>query len=121
MRILVTGGAGYIGSQVVRVLKAAGHEPVILDDLAQGHAASVPGVPLVRGDIADAAAVAEAVGGATQAAIHLAASCLVAESMERPARYYDNNVTRTLRFLDLIGSHGVRQVVFSSTDRKSVV
>ena len=116
MRILVTGGSGYIGSHVVKTLAAAGHEPVVLDDLAQGHAAAIPGVPLIRGDIADAAAVAEAVrGGPVEAAIHLAASCLVGESMTQPARYYDNNVTRTLRFLDLIASHGVRKLVFSST------
>lgn len=117
MRVLVTGGAGYIGSHVVRRLSAAGHEPFVLDDLKEGHRAAVgDGVPLTVGDIADPAALSAAVDGRPfDGVIHMAASCLVGESMERPAVYYDNNVVRTLRLLDNLAERGVRRFVFSST------
>ncbi|HEY3175165.1 MAG TPA: UDP-glucose 4-epimerase GalE [Candidatus Polarisedimenticolia bacterium] len=116
MRILVTGGAGYIGSHVVRHLKGAGHEPIVLDDLKEGHRAAVEGVRLIQADIADRGAVESAFGaGPLDGVIHMAASCLVGESMQDPARYYDNNVNRTLRFLDMLAEGGVRRIVFSST------
>ncbi|HZI95287.1 MAG TPA: UDP-glucose 4-epimerase GalE [Patescibacteria group bacterium] len=117
MRVLVTGGAGYIGSHVVRRLKDAGHEPFILDDLEEGHRFAVAeGVDLTRGDIADAAALDQAIAGrGVDGVIHMAASCLVGESMERPARYYDNNVIRTLRLLENLAARGIGKFVFSST------
>ncbi len=119
MRVLVTGGAGYIGSHIVRRLVAGGHEPVVLDDLSEGHAAALPGggrVTLVQGDMADPASLDKAMaGGRLDAAIHMAASCLVGESMRQPGRYYDNNVTRTLKLLQHLIERGTTRVVFSST------
>lgn len=117
MRILVTGGAGYIGSHVVRSLIAAGHEPVVLDDLKEGHREAAGTVPLVAGDISDPAAVDRALAcrGGIDGVIHMAASCLVGESMLRPGRYFENNVVRTLRLLDLLAERGVHRFVFSST------
>lgn len=118
MRILVTGGAGYIGSHVVRALAVSGHEPVVIDDLAEGHREAVgDATPLVVGDIADEDALESAFRlGPFDGVIHLAASCLVGESMIRPAAYYENNVVRTLRFLDWVaGRRGIERFVFSST------
>jgi UDP-glucose 4-epimerase len=116
MRILVTGGAGYIGSHVVRSLRRAGHEPVLLDDLKEGHREAAAGAVLVQGDIADPAALDAALArGPADGVIHMAASCLVGESMQRPGLYYENNVVRTLRLLELLAARGVKRFVFSST------
>jgi UDP-glucose 4-epimerase len=119
MRVLVTGGAGYVGSHVVRALAASGRRPVVLDDLSEGHRESLPGsggVALVVGDIADARAVDACFeSGPVQAVVHMAASCLVGESMQDPARYFDNNVARSLRFLELVRERGVEVFVLSST------
>ena len=116
MKILVTGGAGYIGSHVVRLLGISGHEPIVLDDLKEGHKPAVGSARLIQGDIADPAAVDAAFsGGPIDGIIHMAASCQVGESMDNPSLYYDNNVGRMLRFLDLVQQRGVRRIVFSST------
>lgn len=117
MRILVTGGAGYIGSHVVRALTAAGHEAIVLDNLSEGHVQSLPkGVRLVEGDIADLASLDRALeGGALDGVVHMAASCLVGESMRDPVRYYDNNVVRTLGLLANLTTRGVGRFVLSST------
>lgn len=117
MRILVTGGAGYIGSHVVRALMSAGHEPLVLDDLSEGHAAALPeGVRHIAGDIADPACLDRAIaGGGLDGVIHMAASCLVGESMRDPVRYYDNNVVRSLRLLAHLTARGVNRFVLSST------
>jgi len=117
VRVLVTGGAGYIGSHVVRRLKAAGHEPVVLDDLKEGHLAAVgDAAPVTRGDIGDSAAIDAALGGRpVDGVIHMAASCLVGASMREPSRYYDNNVVRTLKLLEHLERRGVRRFVFSSS------
>ena len=119
MKILVTGGAGYVGSHVVRALLAAGRSPVVLDDLSEGHRAALPGdagVPFVVGDIADPRALDACFDrGPIDGVIHMAASCLVGESMRDPARYFDNNVARTLKHLELIQERGVRHFVFSSS------
>jgi len=119
MRILVTGGAGYIGSHVVRALLAAGHRAVVLDDLNEGHRealAGATGVPLVVGDFSDPARLDEVLGaGPVDGVIHMAASCLVGESMEKPGRYFDNNVIRTLTLLESLARKGVTRFVFSST------
>jgi UDP-glucose 4-epimerase len=117
-RVLVTGGAGYIGSVVVDALVEAGAaRVVVLDDLRSGHAAAVhPLAALVRGDIGDAPLVAEVC--ATErigAAIHLAASSIVGDSMRDPAAYYENNVARSLRLLDALCAERVERVVFSSS------
>ena len=115
--IIVTGGAGYIGSHVVRALLAAGHEAVVVDDLSEGHARAVPkGTHIVEGDIADPSCLDRASsGGALDGAVHMAALCLVGESMRDPVRYYDNNVVRTLRLLANLTARGVSRFVLSST------
>ena len=117
MRILVTGGAGYIGSVTAAALIARGHDVVVLDDLRTGHRAAVPdGAAFVRGDVADPETV-----GATlrqhgsEAIVHFAASSLVGESMEKPMLYFGNNTAGTLALLDTALRHGVERFVLSST------
>lgn len=115
--VLVTGGAGYIGSVTVERLVAAGCGVVVLDNLSKGHRSAVrAGVPLVSGDIGDI----ELVTGLLReheidAVIHFAAMSLVGESMEKPAEYYDNNVVRGSRLLSAMSSVGVSKIVFSSS------
>lgn len=117
MRILVTGGAGYIGSVTVAALRARGHDVAVLDDLRTGHAAAVPeGVPFVLADVADRDAVGDAFDAhGTEAVVHFAASSLVGASMERPLDYFCNNTGGTLALLDAMGAHGVNGFVLSST------
>src|SRR5207244_1295972 len=101
MRVLATGGAGYVGSHCVRALRRAGHEVVLLDDLSRGHRAFVErlGVPLGQADLRDKGAVERAVsggagggaGGGFDAVLHFAAFALVPESVERPRLYWEIN------------------------------
>jgi len=120
-RILVTGGAGYIGSHTLRHLIAAGHEPVVLDDLSAGHRAALPaGVPLVEAHIADRPAVAKAFADhRPEAVVHFAGSIEAGESMTDPRRFYANNLVAGLALLDVLfdaaGAGGPVPVVFSST------
>jgi UDP-glucose 4-epimerase len=115
MRILVTGGAGYIGSVVAKQLIAAGHEVVVLDDLSRGHVAALPaGVPHAQVSLLDAPALDEHLSG-IDAVLHFAALALVAESVEHPERYWRGNVVGTLNLLDAMRAHGVGRLVFSST------
>jgi UDP-glucose 4-epimerase len=115
MRILVTGGAGYIGSVTVRYLADAGHEVAVLDSLEKGHAASLPeSVPLIIGDVGDPDALARALPG-TDVVIHCAGLIEVAESQLDPGRYFDANVARPLGLLRGMVHHGVDSIVFSST------
>jgi UDP-glucose 4-epimerase len=114
MRVLVAGGAGYIGSVVTRLLLAEGHRVTVLDDLSTGHADAVPdGAELVRADIADAAVVLgrEPFDGV----LHFAAKSLVGESVRDPAKYWRTNVCGTRALLDAVAEHGVPRLVFSST------
>ncbi|MCH4157863.1 MAG: UDP-glucose 4-epimerase GalE [Acidaminococcaceae bacterium] len=117
MNILVTGGAGYIGSHVVAELKKRGYTPVVYDNLSTGHAAAVPeDVQLVEGDIHNvefARHILEQFN--IEAVIHFAASSLVGESMTAPAKYYFNNVEGTLHLLEAMRGAGVDKIVFSST------
>jgi UDP-glucose 4-epimerase len=117
MRILVTGGAGYVGSVSVERLLAAGHEVTVLDDLSTGHAASViPGARLARGSFGDREAVGALLrGGEIDAVLHCGARSLVGESMRDPAAYYRSNVAGGVALLDAMRDAAVGRIVFSST------
>ena len=116
-RVLVSGGAGYIGSHAVRGLLDDGQSVIVLDDLSAGHAEAVPaGVPLVRARIHDRAAIADVLRRhEIDAVMHFAAWLSVAESVADPLAYYENNVTGSLSLLGAMTDAGVRQLVFSST------
>lgn len=112
MKLLVTGGAGYIGSVVAAQLVEAGHEVTVLDDLSTGHADAVPeGARFVQGSITEAGEALEGV----EAVLHFAAKSLVGESVEQPGRYWAHNLGGTLALLDAMHERGVRRIVFSST------
>lgn len=114
MRVLVAGGAGYIGSVVTRLLVADGHQVTVLDDLSTGHADAVPdGVELVQADIGDAATVLA--HGGYDGVLHFAAKSLVGESVTDPAKYWRTNVCGTRALLDAVAAHGVPHLVFSSS------
>ena len=116
MRLLVTGGAGYVGSVVASQLLEEGHEVDVLDDLSKGHGGAVPeGARLVEGSLLDEAFVAETLAGGFDGVLHFAALSLVAESVEEPERYYRNNVGGALNLLEAMGEAGVPRLVFSST------
>lgn len=116
MKLLVTGGAGYIGSIVAQQLLADGHEVVVLDSLARGHREAVPsGARLIECDLLEAEALRDAVAEGFDGALHFAAYALVAESVARPELYYRNNVVGSLNLLDALRSAGVGRLVFSST------
>ena len=113
--ILVTGGAGYIGSHACRALRAAGYQPVVFDNFSTGHRSFVAG-PLVTGDLLDKAALDGAFAQHEIAAvIHFAAASLVGESVVDPQKYYRNNVAGTLSLLDAMRAAGCHRLVFSST------
>lgn len=112
MRLLVTGGAGYVGSVVAAQLVEAGHDVVVLDDLSTGHADAVPdGASFVKASIADAGPALDGV----DAVLHFAAKSLVGESVEKPGLYWANNLGGTLALLEAMHERGVRKIVFSST------
>lgn len=115
-RVLVTGGAGYIGSHTAKALQQAGHTVVVLDDLSAGHVEATRGLPLVRARVHDSAAVRAAlVAHRVDAVMHFAAWLAVGESVRQPGKYYENNTTGTLALLDAIVTEGVGRFVFSST------
>ncbi len=116
-RILVTGGAGYIGSVVVTQLLAKGYEPVVFDNLSNGHRAAVPSAAkLLVGDVGDRAALDEAFTKyEPQAVMHFAAFIEAGESMQRPEKYFRNNTANALTLLEAVLAHGVKRFVFSST------
>jgi UDP-glucose 4-epimerase len=115
MRILVTGGAGYVGSVVAKQLIEAGHDVVVLDDLSRGHAGALPpGAEHVAVSLLDAHALAEPLDG-VEAVLHFAALALVVESVEHPERYWENNLIGAYNLLDAMRANGVRKLVFSST------
>jgi UDP-glucose-4-epimerase GalE len=116
MNVLLTGGAGYVGSHAARLLKLAGHEPWVYDNLAYGHRAAAPAGRFIEGDILDGARLASAMRDHNiDAVMHFAAFAYVGESVTEPAKYYQNNVTGTLTLLDAMRAHGVKKIVFSST------
>ncbi|HEX4008614.1 MAG TPA: UDP-glucose 4-epimerase GalE [Solirubrobacteraceae bacterium] len=116
MKLLVTGGAGYIGSVVSRQLLGAGHEVVVLDNLERGHRAAIaPGASFVGADLRDAEAMKAALADGFDGVLHFAALALVGESVSHPELYYHNNVVGTLNLLDAMQAADVRRLVFSST------
>ncbi len=116
MNVLVTGGAGYVGSHAVAALRRAGHTPVVIDTLELGHAAAVRGAELVIGNIADEELVARVLEEfRIDCVMHFAAYAEVGESMAEPMKYYANNTMATLRLLETMLRGGVTRFVFSST------
>lgn len=116
MKLLVTGGAGYIGSIVAKQLLDAGHDVTVLDNLERGHRAAVPsGAAFVEADLLNRDAVATAVTAQYAGVLHFAALALVSESVSHPERYYRANVGGTLNLLEAMDAAGVRRLVFSST------
>jgi UDP-glucose 4-epimerase len=117
MRVLVTGGAGYIGSVVAEELIRDGHETVVYDNLYKGHRAAVhPKAEFVEADLTDGETLRRTLSEhRIEAVIHMAANSLVGESVENPAKYYRNNVVAGLTLLDAMNDAGVKRLVFSST------
>src|ERR1043166_2194083 len=114
--ILVAGGAGYIGSHTAKVLSAQGVTPVVVDNLCTGNRWAVKFGPLVEGAVGDAALIADAVGRYNiTGAILFAAHAYVGESTGDPAKYYRNNLTQSIQFLDALRGAGVTRLVFSSS------
>ncbi len=116
MRVLVTGGAGYIGSHTARALSEQGFEPVVLDDLGRGHRDAVRFGPFVEGDVGDRALVARVVDEhRIEAVVHFAAFTAVGESVRDPRTYWTNNTLKTFALIDTLVTSGVKNMVFSST------
>jgi UDP-glucose 4-epimerase len=116
MKLLVTGGAGYIGSVVGAFLVETGHDVVVVDDLSKGHRDAVPnGARFLEVDLLDAGRLTEVVAEGFDAVLHFAARSLVGESVEQPVAYFRANVTGTLNLLDAMRAGGVQRLVFSST------
>jgi UDP-glucose 4-epimerase len=117
VKILVTGGAGYIGSICVEDLLNRGHDVTVFDNLTEGHRKAVDQrAKFVQGDLADKTGVSQVIGTEQPAAVmHFAAKALVGESMQNPSKYFFNNVSCGLNLLDAMVEHGVKRFVFSST------
>ncbi len=116
MNVLVVGGAGYIGSHVVRLLTKAGHETWVYDNLSRGHRQAVPTGRLIEASLTDRVRLEDTLRELRiDAVMHFAAFALVGESVEDPALYYNNNVVATLALLDAMRATNVRRMVFSST------
>jgi UDP-glucose-4-epimerase GalE len=116
MRILVTGGAGFIGSQTAKTLAAQGIEPVVLDNLTTGHRWAVRWGPFVRGDVGDRELMRRVLRDYDiEGVVHFAAAAYVGESVYEPRKYFQNNVANTLALLDAMMEVGVGRIVFSST------
>ncbi|MEV6928493.1 UDP-glucose 4-epimerase GalE [Dactylosporangium sp. NPDC051485] len=116
MKLLVTGGAGYIGSIVTALLLDAGHEVVVLDDLSTGHAEAVPsGARFVRGRVHDTIGEILTPSEGFEGVLHFAAFIAAGESVQRPEKYWENNAIGTLRLLEAMRAADVRRLVFSST------
>jgi len=116
MRILVTGGAGYVGSHCVQRLIAGGHAVTVFDNLEYGHRAAVdPAASFVQGDLGDRAAISAALRPGFDAVMHFAGYTNVGESVTDPLKYYRGNVSYTVNLLEAMRAAGVRKLVFSST------
>ncbi len=116
MKVLVTGGAGYIGSHTAKALARAGHEPLVLDNLSSGHRWAVKWGRLLEWDLSDTELLPQFIEKEkVEAVLHFAASLLVGESVQQPRKYFWNNIVNTLRLLDAMLEAGVKRIVFSSS------
>ncbi len=116
MKVLVTGGAGYIGSHAARLLQRAGHEVWVYDNLCLGHRAAVSAGRLIEGQLMDRPRLVETLSDrGIEAVMHFAAFAAVGESVADPAKYYQNNVVASLNLLEAMRAAGVKLIVFSST------
>jgi UDP-glucose-4-epimerase GalE len=114
--ILVTGGAGYIGSHTVKALRSSGFQPVIFDNFSTGHRSFIKGTPVYEGDLSNPADVSGVFGEySIEGVLHFAGKALVGESMEKPELYYETNVLGGLNLLNAMKNCGVRHLIFSST------
>lgn len=115
-KVLVTGGAGYIGAQTCKTLAKAGFLPIAYDDLSTGHAYAVQWGPLVEGDLSDKKKLSDTMEKfQPKAVLHFAASAIVPESMENPGKYYRNNVVTSISLLEAMRDYGISHLIFSST------
>ena len=116
MNVLVTGGAGYVGSHTVLALRQAGHNPIVFDNLSEGHREAVRKEELIEGDLGDEQAICDALKKTqADAVMHFAANAYVGESVEHPEKYYFNNVVNTLKLLRSMQNCEVDRLVFSSS------
>ena len=116
MNVPVAGGAGYIGSHMVKALLRTGYGVTVLDNLCNGHADAVRGAELMRGDLRSREDIEALLRRARfDAVMHFAALCYVGESVQEPRKYYENNVIGTLNLLDAMCAAGVKRLVFSSS------
>ena len=116
MNVLVTGGAGYIGSHTAKALAGNRHRPIVIDDLSTGHAHNVKWGPLVRANLSETAVVRSVLKEyQIESVVHFAGSALLGESVSRPLTYFQNNVGGTLSLLEAMLEAGVKNIVFSST------
>jgi UDP-glucose-4-epimerase GalE len=115
MNVFVTGGAGYIGSHVVRLLLASGHHVRVFDNLSEGHEAALPSGALYKGDLMDDDRLVRGLTERYDCVMHFAANCYVGESMTDPEKYYFNNIVGGLRLLSAMRRAGCKRLVFSST------
>ncbi len=116
MKVLVCGGAGYIGSNMTAILAGQGHEPIVYDNLSKGHAAAVKDVKLIEADLADYDTLLRTLKREKiEAVMHFAALIEVGESVVEPLKYYENNFCNTLNLLKAMAAAGVEKFVFSST------
>ena len=114
--ILVTGGAGYIGSHVVKELLHQGHKPIVFDNLQTGHRKATKNALFIEGDLSDQKKLKETFQSyPIDAVMHFAADCLVGESVQNPVKYFNNNVKNSLKLIEIIEEFKVKKIVFSSS------
>ncbi len=116
MSILVTGGAGYIGSHVVKELRHQGYQPIVYDNLQTGHRNAVKGVPFIEGDLADQKKLRETFQSCSiDSVMHFAADSLVGESVKEPLKYFTNNIKNSILLIDIMYEFNINKIVFSSS------
>jgi UDP-glucose 4-epimerase len=114
--ILVTGGAGYIGSHVVKELLHQNHKPIIFDNLQTGHRKAIENALFIEGDLSDQEKLAKVFqANSVDTVMHFAADCLVGESVQDPLKYFNNNVNNSLQLIEIIVQYYVKRIVFSSS------